>query len=756
MSYQNLSPGWGITSQVVELVGSDLIGSLVHAPLSAHKNGIRILPMESLKDSMGTAIVACVPSDSPDDYATTVELTKKPDYYNIKKEWIDIEILPIIETPKGNLIAKTLYEELKITSSKDAKQLAEAKEIAYKLGFYQGTMIYGSYSGKSVADARDLVGKELKDQYLAFKYAEPDGLVISRSGDECIAAYLDQWYFNYGTAENGGDGEWNQTVLDYLKNEFNCYFPEAKHAFEQAIGWLAQWACSRSFGLGTKIPWDESQLVESLSDSTVYMAYYTVCHLLHSDIFGKTPGASSKPIKAEQMTDAVWDYIFFRTESVNTDIAQKDLAAMRKEFSYWYPMDIRISGKDLITNHLSFSLYHHIALFPKKFWPKSFRVNGHLMLNGQKMSKSTGNFLTLRQAMDKFGADATRLSLAEAGDGIEDANLEETVANAAILRLFELRKWCKDALVDESLRSGKFAFFDKLFDNDLDVLVAETREHYENTMYKSAVKSGFYDLQLARDSYREQCRAAGIGMHADLVRRFIELQALLITPICPHWAEYVWLEILQKDSSIQNALYPTVSSPDPVLVAIRDYVKNTTSNISQTESRQMKKMAKGKQTAFDPTKSKKLTVFVAEKYPEWQQRYRDTFQRHFETEGNSDLKGVATQIDKKEMKKAMPVLQSLKKRLDAGENPGRVFEKQLPFKEVDVLREMVPGLRSTVRKLEIVEVIRLRDDGKGEVAFSAGIQGDASREGEVVDGFGSDVTPGSPASAFVNVEVKFA
>lgn len=38
-------------------------------------------------------------------------------------------------------------------------------------------------------------------------------------------------------------------------------------------------------------------------------------------------------------------------------------------------------------------------------WPRSFRANGHLMVNGEKMSKSTGNFLTLEQCLEKFGAD---------------------------------------------------------------------------------------------------------------------------------------------------------------------------------------------------------------------------------------------------------------------------------------------------------------------------------------------------------------
>lgn len=37
--------------------------------------------------------------------------------------------------------------------------------------------------------------------------------------------------------------------------------------------------------VGTKLPWDEQWLIESLSDSTVYNAYYTVAHLLQAGTF---------------------------------------------------------------------------------------------------------------------------------------------------------------------------------------------------------------------------------------------------------------------------------------------------------------------------------------------------------------------------------------------------------------------------------------------------------------------------------------
>jgi len=38
---------------------------------------------------------------------------------------------------------------------------------------------------------------------------------------------------------------------------------------------------------------------------------------------------------------------------------------MRAEFLHWYPVDLRVSGNDLINNHLTFFLYNHCALFPE-------------------------------------------------------------------------------------------------------------------------------------------------------------------------------------------------------------------------------------------------------------------------------------------------------------------------------------------------------------------------------------------------------
>ena len=59
---------------------------------------------------------------------------------------------------------------------------------------------------------------------------------------------------------------------------------------------------------------------------------------------------------------------------------------------------VQVSGKDLINNHLSFCLYTHTAVWEQQphRWPRAFRCNGHIKVNGEKMSKSLGELFPIR------------------------------------------------------------------------------------------------------------------------------------------------------------------------------------------------------------------------------------------------------------------------------------------------------------------------------------------------------------------------
>ncbi len=357
MAFQGIFPKWGVVSKVMDISGADLVGSVVCAPLSA-RSRVYVLPMDTIKETKGTGFVTSVPSDSPDDYAMTLDLFKKAAFYGIDPQWVCQEILPIINTPEyGSAIAVALVKKLKINSPKDERQLLEAKELAYKTGFYQGTLVYGPFVGMPVQEAKPLIRQQLLDSADAFVYCEPDGVVVSRSGDTCVAAFLDQWFLTYGVDET-----WKDDTLAHLRGDdglgFNCFSTVTKHSLEQTFEWMREWSVTRQYGLGTELPWDSSQMVEGLSDSTIYMAYYTVAHFLHSDIYGQRRGIAN--LTVSQMTDGVWEYIFALADGpLQSDIPKATLDAMRREFSYWYPVDVRISGKDLVNNHLVFFLYIH-------------------------------------------------------------------------------------------------------------------------------------------------------------------------------------------------------------------------------------------------------------------------------------------------------------------------------------------------------------------------------------------------------------
>ena len=738
----------------MEFPGSAVIGTLVDAPLSIHTQGVRILPMESVLATKGTGVVTSVPSDSPDDFATIRELAKKADYYGIQKEWAELEIRPIINTPSyGDVCAKFLVQEMKINSPKDTKLLAEAKDLAYKEGYYKGKMLIGEFKGESVESAKPKVRDVLIRASQAFPYAEPGGRVVSRSGDECVVAYLGQWFLNYGDQ----DTEWKSQVLDHLHSpDLQLYASETRHGFEGVLDWLNKWACARTYGLGSKLPWDTAKgfLVESLSDSTIYMAYYTMCHFLHNDLFGKERGIFD--IKPKQMTDETWDYIFARTDVIEhtvqkSGIKQSELETLRREFEYWYPLDLSVSGKDLIPNHLTFFLYIHCALFPKRFWPRSIRANGHLLLNGEKMSKSTGNFLTLSEAVKKFGADATRIALADAGDAVEDANFDESVANTSILRLYTLKEWCEEVMTDgANLRqSHEEVFFDKLFENEMNSLVHEAYAHYAATNYKAALKSGLYDFMSARDFYRESTTAMGIGMQAGLVARYIELQALVLTPIAPHWCDYIWSEVLKRPESVQLAAWPIVGETSPSLSAAREYVRATSSSITSAEAAQLKKKQKGKTIAFDPKLPKKLSIFAAKAFPAWQEKYIQMVKDFQESDLKDDKELVAKVGKMGEAKKAMPFIQNLKTRLKGGESASVVFERKLTFDEAAVLAEMVTGLKKFTG-CKIIEVLVVDEGGKaGEIVVGEG----RGQRKEGLSQTAENAVPGKPSFYFENVDV---
>ncbi len=659
MAYQEILPSK--PESLTKLMGSDLIGEFVKAPMAIAYDRVPILPMMTVAAGKGTGIVTSVPSNSPDDFAALRDLCEK-EALRVKFGLKDEQVLPfkavsIISSPNlGDFAAERACADANIRSQNDRVALEKAKELCYKEDFYGGVMKVGEFAGRAVSEVKPLIREQMLAAKEAFIYFEPENTVISRSGDECVVALTDQWFIAYG------EEQWRAQVHDCLQG-MELFSAESRNQFTAAVDWMQQWACSRSFGLGSRLPWDPQYLIESLSDSTAYMAYYCVAHILHE---GSLDG-SIRPagITPEQMTDAVWDYAFdnrddLQVVSQESGIGEELLKRMRAEFVAFYPFDLRVSGKDLIPNHMIFCLYNHVALFKRKYWPRGMRCNGHLLLNSAKMSKSTGNFMTLSEACQEFSADATRIALADAGDGMEDANFLKDTANAAILRLTLLTDFAKEVFASTALwREGPLLWADRVFEAEIDRAIAAGDEAFRKSNYRDAVKVAFYELSNARDRYRDVTTLHGsCGMHAQLLKRFVRVQVQLMAPITPHCSEHVWKRICGEKESILHSAWPKMSCAqvDEALLQSSAYLHRVAHELRTT-------------LAVEKTPADSAEIYVAVGYPKWQEAAISILAEKYNFEENSfgpddKLVGAMKPLTAtRANKKLIPFVMELKKRV---------------------------------------------------------------------------------------------
>ena len=157
---------------------------------------------------------------------------------------------------------------------------------------------------------------------------------------------------------------------------------KTRSEFEYTVEWLKTRPTSRSSGLGTKFPFDDSKMIEALSDSTLYMSYYTIAHLL-SDV------------EPSKMDEKFFDYVFLGKGEGDAKMTE-----LRESFLYWYPCDSRHSAGDLVRNHLTLYIFNHVGIYDdEKLWPRQIVTNGFVTMEGPKMSKSMGNIMPLRKAI---------------------------------------------------------------------------------------------------------------------------------------------------------------------------------------------------------------------------------------------------------------------------------------------------------------------------------------------------------------------
>ncbi|NNL57910.1 MAG: leucine--tRNA ligase, partial [Nitrosopumilus sp.] len=517
-----------------------------------------------VEPGMGTGLVMSVPAHAPKDYQALMDLKAKNHELASK-----IEPIPIITTEGyGEIPTKEICEKLGVADQSDQK-LEEATNELYLKEFTSGKLNNRckQFDGQKVEFGRDKVRVWLQENNHLEKFPVlENGPVRCRCGAECVVKILsNQWFLNYS------DEEWKELARNCL-DEMNILPNKIRTEFHDVINWLHERACARQQGLGTKLPWDNDWIVESLSDSVIYMAYYTISRFVNDGT-----------VSSENLTKEFFDYVLLdkgdaKLAASTSKLSEDVINSMKNEFSYFYPVDSRHSGRDLVQNHLSFFVLNHVAIFDRKLWPKEIVVNGSVMMDGAKMSKSMGNIIPLRQAIKEYGADPIRLAIISSAELLQDADFNMESISGIQGKLESLLEQCSKVKQGDL---GDLEVEDRWILSKTQSLIAEVTESLE----KMRLREGLHDILFSFESdlswYQKRAQAKGRENISTILHKINSARVAMLSPFAPHVAEEMW-ENLGNSDLVSKSAWPKFSKKklDAVSIQSEELLKGTIDDIS--------------------------------------------------------------------------------------------------------------------------------------------------------------------------------
>jgi leucyl-tRNA synthetase len=499
--------------------GEALVGERVTNPVT--DEAVLLLPATFVDPDNATGVVMSVPAHSPDDYVALGEIKERADDlagYGIDPEEVRaIDPVPILTIEGyGEVPAKDAVEAHGITSQDDPK-LEDATQELYNREFHQGELIdaYGEYAGEVVEDVRERFREDYRRRGAFDSMNEFTEEVICRCGGDVEVAKQETWFLRYN------DEEWKAKTKRAIER-MDAIPENTREQYTHTVDWLNEWPCIRNYGLGTRLPWDTDFVIEPLSDSTIYMAYYTFAHRLED-------------VPPEEMDREFFDTLFYGNEAV--DDPDERALSLREEWDHWYPVDYRVSANDLISNHLTFFLYHHAELFDEANWPGGITIMGMGLLEGQRMSSSKGHVVLPGEAIERYGADTVRFFLLNSAEPWQDfdwrADLVESTHDQ--LRRFFDRA---ERVIEDAPEEGEPPAvddrrpIDRWLLSKLQATVREATDALENFETRTASQATFYGFEEHLRWYRRRADLERPGARATL-REVLEARLGLLAPFVP-------------------------------------------------------------------------------------------------------------------------------------------------------------------------------------------------------------------------------
>ncbi|MEM4098566.1 MAG: leucine--tRNA ligase [Candidatus Micrarchaeaceae archaeon] len=530
---------------IKEVAASELLQKKCVNPVT--KDVIPVLPGFFVKPSLGTGVVMSVPAHAPFDYAALERLRASgyPLPNIVPKKIIEVDIgRSLSDVSAGEAkalhpeIPALAYLEILHTGPNAIDDMLEfATKLQYREESHWGKMLVKGYEGMKEPDAREKVRNELISAGNAISiYILQNAPVTCRCGADVVVKVVeDQWFLNYG------DEKWKEIAREAFEGV--RVIPNAqRNAIGAAIDWINLRAVARAQGLGTRFPLDRNFIIESLSDSTIYPAFYTISNFIRN-------------VDVDKLKKEFFDYVFLGigdadAVSKSTGIEFETIKRCRESFDYWYKNTSSHSGPDLIPNHITMYIFNNAAIFDRQYWPKQIVINGAVLSEGEKMSKSLGNLVPLSIGIRKFGADPLRFVVA----GSVDIQGDSEFSVAAISSVSERFEYLYNlALKSNEFETTSLSNIDYWLYSKMNSKIKKVTAAMDELQMRTASTEILYNSVLELKHYFERG-----GKNSIVLKEFIQNVSLMLQPIAPHIAEEIW-HALGNETLAAAEKWPSVS-----------------------------------------------------------------------------------------------------------------------------------------------------------------------------------------------------
>jgi valyl-tRNA synthetase len=296
----------------------------------------------------------------------------------------------------------------------------------------------------------------------------------------------------------------------------------------------------------------------------------------------------------------------------------------------FYPTDVLVTGYDILFFWVARMIMAGLRFTGKEPF-HTVHLHGLVRIGGEKMSKTKGNVIDPLEAIQEFGADAVRFTLASAASSGPTVSVERGRMDAS--RNFATKVWNAARFTISQLEghaaapvSGSgLSLADRWILSRLEAAATEANRHLEDFRFDEAartIRSYVWDdlcdwyLEMAKPVLAGADTAAAANVRA-VLRRCLESSLALLHPFMPFVTEEIWEKLTGRPGTLIVSAYPAGDGArDPETEAVVEAFRQVVTRVRNFRKERDAKPTEPVSLSIDPASpNRKVASAVQELSP---------------------------------------------------------------------------------------------------------------------------------------------